>query len=90
MPIIRSNMPRTRIERPAVAVATLAAIAALAGLFCYQLDYRLLRRWYWQILVVAEKYQTGFDQPKLYAMYVDKVLTGLAAGADERAARQSR
>jgi type I restriction enzyme R subunit len=31
------------------------------------------------LLVVAEKYQTGFDQPKLYAMYVDKVLTGLAA-----------
>ncbi len=33
----------------------------------------------WQILVVAEKYQTGFDQPKLYAMYVDKILSGLAA-----------
>ncbi len=33
----------------------------------------------WQILVVAEKYQTGFDQPKLYAMYVDKTLSGLAA-----------
>jgi type I restriction enzyme R subunit len=33
----------------------------------------------WQLLVVAEKYQTGFDQPKLYAMYVDKALTGLAA-----------
>jgi len=32
-----------------------------------------------QILVVAEKYQTGFDQPKLYAMYVDRALTGLAA-----------
>ena len=31
------------------------------------------------ILVVAEKYQTGFDQPLLYAMYVDKVLTGLSA-----------
>lgn len=31
------------------------------------------------ILVVAEKYQTGFDQPKLMAMYVDKTLTGLAA-----------
>jgi type I restriction enzyme, R subunit len=29
------------------------------------------------ILVVAEKYQTGFDQPKLVAMYVDKVLTGV-------------
>lgn len=33
----------------------------------------------WHILVVAEKYQTGFDQPLLYAMYVDKTLTGLAA-----------
>ncbi len=32
-----------------------------------------------RFLVVAEKYQTGFDQPLLYAMYVDKVLTGLAA-----------
>ena len=29
--------------------------------------------------MVAEKFQTGFDQPKLYAMYVDKTLTGLAA-----------
>ena len=33
----------------------------------------------WRFLVVADKYQTGFDQPLLYAMYVDKVLTGLAA-----------
>jgi len=33
----------------------------------------------WQVLVVAEKYQTGFDQPLLYAMYVDKTLSGLAA-----------
>ena len=33
----------------------------------------------WHVLVVAEKYQTGFDQPLLYAMYVDKSLTGLAA-----------
>ncbi len=31
----------------------------------------------WHVLVVAEKYQTGFDQPLLCAMYVDKVLTGL-------------
>ena len=29
------------------------------------------------MLVVAEKYQTGFDQPKLVAMYVDKTLTGV-------------
>lgn len=33
----------------------------------------------WHVLVVAEKYQTGFDQPLLYAMYVDKSLSGLAA-----------
>ena len=33
----------------------------------------------WSVLVVAEKYQTGFDQPLLTAMYVDKTLTGLAA-----------
>ena len=33
----------------------------------------------WRMMVVAEKFQTGFDQPKLTAMYVDKTLTGLAA-----------
>ncbi|MBT2132195.1 type I restriction endonuclease subunit R [Aliiroseovarius lamellibrachiae] len=33
----------------------------------------------YQILVVAEKYQTGFDQPKLVAMYADKKLAGLQA-----------
>ena len=33
----------------------------------------------WQMMVAAEKFQTGFDQPKLAAMYVDKTLTGLAA-----------
>jgi len=33
----------------------------------------------YQILIVAEKYQTGFDQPKLCAMYVDKKLAGLQA-----------
>jgi type I restriction enzyme, R subunit len=32
-----------------------------------------------QVLVVAEKFQTGFDQPLLHTMYVDKVLTGLNA-----------
>ena len=33
----------------------------------------------WRVMVVAEKFQTGFDQPKLVAMYVDKTLTGLAS-----------
>ncbi len=31
------------------------------------------------VLIVANKYQTGFDQPKLVAMYVDKKLSGVAA-----------
>jgi type I restriction enzyme R subunit len=33
----------------------------------------------YQVLIVAEKFQTGFDEPKLHTMFVDKVLTGLAA-----------
>ena len=33
----------------------------------------------YQVLLVAEKYQTGFDQPQLHTMYVDKKLTGLHA-----------
>jgi type I restriction enzyme, R subunit len=32
-----------------------------------------------RILVVADKYQTGFDQPLLTTMYVDKKLDGVAA-----------
>ena len=31
----------------------------------------------YRVLLVAEKYQTGFDQPFLHTMYVDKKLTGL-------------
>lgn len=33
----------------------------------------------YQVLLVAEKYQTGFDQPLLHTMYVDRTLTGLQA-----------
>ncbi len=33
----------------------------------------------YQVLLVAEKYQTGFDQPLLHSMYVDKRLSGLQA-----------
>ncbi|MCD0447062.1 DEAD/DEAH box helicase family protein [Glycomyces sp. A-F 0318] len=33
----------------------------------------------YRILVVAEKYQTGFDQPLLTTMYVNKKLTGISA-----------
>lgn len=33
----------------------------------------------YQILLVAEKYQTGYDQPLLHTMYVDKRLDGVKA-----------
>jgi len=33
----------------------------------------------YQVLIVAEKYQTGFDQPLLHTMYVDKRLDGIQA-----------
>ncbi|MEM9008857.1 MAG: type I restriction endonuclease [Cyanobacteria bacterium P01_F01_bin.86] len=33
----------------------------------------------YQILLVAEKYQTGFDQPLLHTIYVDKRLSGIQA-----------
>jgi type I restriction enzyme R subunit len=32
-----------------------------------------------QLLIVAEKYQTGFDEPLLHTMYVDKKLEGIKA-----------
>ncbi len=31
----------------------------------------------YQVLIVANKYQTGFDQPKICAMYIDRKLDGL-------------
>lgn len=43
-----------------------------------ELRYEFDRSCY-QVLIVANKYQTGFDQPKLVAMYVDKKLKGVAA-----------
>lgn len=33
----------------------------------------------YQVLLVAEKYQTGFDQPLLHTIYVDKRLAGIQA-----------
>ena len=33
----------------------------------------------YQVLIVAEKYQTGFDQPLLHTLYVDKPLGGIQA-----------
>jgi type I restriction enzyme R subunit len=33
----------------------------------------------YRVLLVADKYQTGFDQPYLHTMYVDKKLSGIQA-----------
>lgn len=33
----------------------------------------------YKTLIVAEKFQTGFDQPLLHTMYVDKMLNGITA-----------
>ncbi|CAN5390259.1 hypothetical protein BH09ACT6_BH09ACT6_17050 [soil metagenome] len=33
----------------------------------------------YQVMIVANKFQTGFDQPLLVAMYVDKLLSGVTA-----------
>lgn len=33
----------------------------------------------YRFLVVAEKFQTGFDEPLLHAMYVDRKLAGVHA-----------
>lgn len=34
---------------------------------------------HYQVLLVADKYQTGFDQPLLHTMFVDKKLSGVQA-----------
>jgi type I restriction enzyme, R subunit len=40
---------------------------------------RVFDREEYKILIVADKYQTGFDQPLLHTMYVDKPLSGVKA-----------
>lgn len=34
---------------------------------------------YYRVMIVANKFQTGFNQPKLVAMYLDKKVTGIEA-----------
>ena len=40
---------------------------------------RVFNREEYKILIVADKYQTGFDQPLLHTLYVDKPLSGVKA-----------
>jgi type I restriction enzyme R subunit len=49
------------------------------GLSEAQLPERFEEEQQYGLLIVAEKYQTGYDQPLLHTMYVDKKLDGIKA-----------
>ena len=53
--------------------------AGINGFADTQLTDKFDRTEAFRILIVAEKYQTGFDQPKLCGMYIDRKLAGLQA-----------
>jgi len=58
------------------------ATALARGMSAFRSEAELAKRFKdedWQVLIVAEKYQTGFDEPLLAAMYVDKRLDGVRA-----------
>jgi len=52
--------------------------AALNGFPSAQIEKSFQQDPY-RFLVVAEKFQTGYDEPLLHTMYVDKILTGIKA-----------
>ena len=61
-----------------VADKTYTEVGMNAGIRERELPERFATNEY-QVLLVAEKYQTGFDQPLLHTMYVDKRLAGIQA-----------
>jgi type I restriction enzyme R subunit len=52
--------------------------ASLNGFPSSQIEERFQEDPY-RFLVVAEKFQTGYDEPLLHTMYVDKILSGIKA-----------
>ncbi len=66
------------VEDPDVKGKTYTEVGMNGGIKESELPERFDSHEY-QVLLVAEKYQTGFDQPLLHTMYVDKKLTGLQA-----------
>jgi len=66
------------VEDPDVAGKTWTEVGMNGGIKEHELPEKFDSHEY-QVLLVAEKYQTGFDQPLLHTMYVDKKLTGLHA-----------
>lgn len=53
-----------------VSETSMNGVSDVATAFRQEDDYK--------VLIVANKFQTGFDEPRLMAMYVDKVLTDIA------------
>ena len=66
------------VEDPSIPGKTYTEVGMNEGIKESELPERFDSHEY-QVLLVAEKYQTGFDQPLLHTMYVDKKLTGLQA-----------
>lgn len=58
--------------------ATYTEVGMNDGIFEKELPEKFATQEY-QVLLVAEKYQTGFDQPLLHTMFVDKRLSGIQA-----------
>ncbi len=52
--------------------------AALNGFPSVQIEKKFQQAPY-RFLIVADKFQTGYDEPLLHTMYVDKVLSGIKA-----------
>lgn len=52
--------------------------ASINGFASNEIERRMKRDPY-RILVVANKFQTGYDEPLLHTMYVDKILTDIKA-----------
>jgi len=68
--LVAFSGPLTADDGSPVTEASLNGRADTAAAFKEDGEYR--------VLIVADKFQTGFDEPRLMAMYVDKKLTGVA------------
>ena len=66
------------VTDPAAPSVTYTEVQMNAGIKEAELPEKFASSAY-QVLLVANKYQTGFDQPLLCAMYVDKRLSGIQA-----------
>jgi type I restriction enzyme R subunit len=66
------------VNDPDVAAAEYTEVGMNRGIREKELPERFATDEY-QVLLVAEKYQTGFDHPLLHTMYVDKRLDGIQA-----------